>query len=358
MILHKMFIRNIIPVFLVTLLFFVMILQLLDLFANLWRYLQNDVPISQILYLALLYMPKCIILSLPVAVLFSISFTLGNHYASNELISVFGSGISLFQFTYPVFILAFLISLFGLFFEDAVVIKTFKRKNELANELMHTGAGYSRSNVVKLSKGGRVVYYANYYNDKTKTLSGLIYLERREEGGIERRIDAQYARFEEDRWILNKARIFQWTAEGDFLEEDYREKLQDPVINEEPNVFRKQESNVDEMRLKEAKEYIAFLARNKLPLLEAKTDYYNRYAFSLTPLIVAIISSALGGRFKKNILLMSLLLSLVIGVAYYVIQMVTVILAKLGYMPPVIGAWFGVILVLILGSYLFYNAKT
>jgi len=358
MILHKMLMRQIIPVFLVALLFFVMILQLLDLFSNLWRYLQNDVPLWEIAKLAILYFPKCVSLSLPVGLLFAISFTLGNLYANNELISVFGSGISLYYFTYPLLILGFVVSFAGLWFEDQIVIETYKTKVQTSKELLRQQSNYSNSNVVKLGQQGKIVYYANYYNDKTETLSGVIYIERNDSGEIIRRIDADWASFKDDRWVFNKVRIYTWSDDGDFFKEDYRDTFSEEGIGESPSVFRKVDTKIDEMTLSEAKDYIDFLKRGNLPVREAQTDYHNRFAFSFTPLIVALLSSAIGGRFKKNILLMSLLISLIIGVGYYVIQMVTVILAKLGYLPPIIGAWFGVILTLVFGLTLFLRAKT
>ena len=84
---------------------------------------------------------------------------------------------------------------------------------------------------------------------------------------------------------------------------------------------------------------IKSLKKAGLPFREQLTEYYRRFSFALTPFIVSIVSSALGGRFKKNILLMSLVVSLVISVGYYVLQMVSVLFAKLGYISPLVGAW-------------------
>ncbi|WP_028973537.1 LptF/LptG family permease [Spirochaeta cellobiosiphila] len=358
MILQKMLLKKILPVFIVAVFFFVTILELLDLFTNLWRYLQNEVNLVQVAYLALLYLPKCVSFSLPVALLFAVSFSLGDLYANNELIAVFGSGVSLLYLTIPVFILGLLISVTGLIFDNYVVIPTYKNKNNLSRELLHQQTNYSNSNVIKMSQEGRIVYFANYYNDKTKTLSGLIYLERNSDGTILRRIDADYAEYRNTQWTFNKARVFLKSSENEvYFEEDY-DQISEEKFNEDPEVFKKQTTDIDEMNLTEAKEYIHFLQKGNLPYKVALTDYYNRFAFAFTPFIVAFISCALGGRFKKNILLMSLLSSLIIGVGYYVIQLVTVIMAKLDILPPAFGAWFGVIFVFIFGVFLFSKAKT
>jgi lipopolysaccharide export system permease protein len=88
------------------------------------------------------------------------------------------------------------------------------------------------------------------------------------------------------------------------------------------------------------------------------TDYYRKYSFALTPLIVALIASSLGSTFKKNILLMSLLSALVISVAFYVAQMLAAILSKSGSIPPLAGAWTPFTVFLALGVLLFRTART
>jgi lipopolysaccharide export system permease protein len=95
-----------------------------------------------------------------------------------------------------------------------------------------------------------------------------------------------------------------------------------------------------------------------LPFVEALADFHHRFSFATTSLIVMILSISMGGRFKKNILLMSLLASLSSAVVFYVIFMITMMMAKMGYIPPMIGAWFPVAIFIGLGLLLLKWAKT
>ena len=52
---HRMLLRAFLAVLLVAILFFVLVVQLLDLFGNLWRYLAHDTASRQILAIAWLY---------------------------------------------------------------------------------------------------------------------------------------------------------------------------------------------------------------------------------------------------------------------------------------------------------------
>jgi len=55
---------------------------------------------------------------------------------------------------------------------------------------------------------------------------------------------------------------------------------------------------------------------------------------------------------------MSLLSSLVLSVVYYVFQMVMSLMAKMGHLPPLAGAWIPVVAFLLVGSALLHKAKT
>lgn len=356
--LHKMILKDFIPTLMVALIFFILILQLVDIFANLWRYLNADVPMRDILKVTILYIPKCISFSLPIAVLFSISYTLGNYYANNELIAVFGSGYSLYQLTRPLLIFAMLLSLGGYFFEDRVVIPSFKEKNHLSREILGQTISYSNSNVAVLSHVNRVIYNADFYNDRRQSLTGLTVIFLDEEGQFDFRVDGNSAVWDETRWVIRNARLFFYDGDLEFLEEEFHSSWEHPLLDEPPGSFKRISRDIAEMSAVEAKAWVDSLRRTGFPYKGALTEYYQRISFALTPLVVAILSCSLGGRFKKNILLMSLLSSLVVSVIYYVSQMVMVLLAKLGYIPPLYGAWAAFLIFLGVGTLLFRTAQT
>jgi len=55
---------------------------------------------------------------------------------------------------------------------------------------------------------------------------------------------------------------------------------------------------------------------------------------------------------------MSLLSSLSAAVVFYVMEMISMMMAKLGYIPTLIGAWFPVVIFIIIGAMLLIWAKT
>ena len=357
-ILYKMLMRQFLPLFVLAVLFFVLLLQLIDVFGSIWRYFAHGVTLAQVGYIALLYVPKCISFALPVSYLFAISYTLGLFYGNNELFAIFGSGVSLHRLVLPFIVLGMALSVGAFIFEDAVVIPTFRMKNDAYAAAVKQTVSLSQSNVTVTSPDQRVVYQCDYYNDVEARLSGLTVIIRNAEMDLSQRIDAQWAEWKGGRWILHDCRIFTWTPSTGTLSDGKQPTYDSPVLNEPPDTFRKLSRNVEEMDRAESQRYVAAIRKAGLPFREALTDYYRKYSFAATPLIVALIASSLGSTFKKNILLMSLLSALVISVVFYVAQMVAAILSKNGFIPPLAGAWTPFTLFLALGFMLFRTART
>ena len=129
-------------------------------------------------------------------------------------------------------------------------------------------------------------------------------------------------------------------------------------LTEPPETFRRNTTSVDELEASEARSYLQNLRKAGLPFAEQMSNYYKRYSFPFTIFIVLFFSISLGGRFKKNILLMSLLLSLSIAVLYYVLQMVSMLFAKWEYISPLIGAWFPVLFFIVASIIILRYART
>jgi lipopolysaccharide export system permease protein len=342
------------PILLAALVMFVLLFSLIDLFANLWRYIANGAQIIQILRVSLFYLPKCVSYSLPVSLLFAASYSLGDLYAKNELTVISTSGIPLWRFTVSLIVFGILISIGFYYFDDSVVIPTYAQKTSLSRELLQQNGGLNNSDVVIISEGGKLVYSVDYYNDADRSLHGVLILERDESLDLVSLIRARQARWVQSRWVLDDGTKYFW-SHGILTERPYFEEGR---YTEDPGTFRRSAVNVEELKTQDAILFIEDLKRAGFPYFKALSDYYRRFAFSVTPLVVLLLSIPMGGRFSKNILLMSLLASLIAAVIYYVAQMVTMMFAKLGYLDPLWGAWAPVIFFIGLGILFIRTART
>jgi len=354
-IIHRYLFRLFLPAFLVAFLFFILLLELGEIFGSLVQFLENNVSILQIMKIMLLYIPKCVSFSLPLAILFAGSYTMGNMYAQNELISVFSSGMSLTRFTIPLLIFGFILSLGMVFFEDYVVIKFYKAKNEYKNELVSTKESLNTYDIVILSEGSKIIYISDYYDDTEKKLIGNILVVRDENGNIQDVLRASVLQWNGTNWATDEMYAYSFDSENKVSSKN---DFDFSLLTEPPETFQKNVISVEEMSFYDAKVFIDNLKKTGLPYYEELSKYYRRFSFPFTIFIVLFFSISLGGKFKKNILLMSLLFSLGIATLYYITEMLTMLAAKWEYISPLSGAITPVILFTALSTYLLRHART
>ncbi|MEL3905961.1 MAG: LptF/LptG family permease [Treponema sp.] len=323
------------PVFIVALLFFILLLELGDLFANLAQYLQNGVGFLTLLRVMYLYLPKCISFAMPLSVLFAGSYTMGNMYAKNELTSVFASGVPLAVLVTPLVFCGFLLSVGMFYFEDTILIHFQRRKIELVNHLLEPEQNLNSSDIVILSDSGKTVYFADFYDHDRKELTDILIVLRTESGKLRGAVKGSTAQWHNGHWELYEKSVYMFEEDGSV---GYSEIIDQTVFTEPPETFQKNISSVDQMTISQARLFIENLKKLGLPYHEHLSQYYRRFSFPFTIFIVLFFSVAAGGRFKKNILLMSLLFSLSLATLYYVTEMMTMLFAKWEYISPLAGA--------------------
>jgi lipopolysaccharide export system permease protein len=354
MILDRYLIKQFIPIFFVAISMFMLLLSLIDLFANLWRYLNYEVPARQILQVSLYYLPKSFSYALPISLLFAAAYTLGDLYSRNELTSIFASGIPFWRFSLSLLFIGLLASFFSFFFDDRAVIPTLKMKNDLSRTLLHQQRTENNSDIVIKARSGELIYSIDYYDHVEHILNGVSIIEQDKEGRMVYLIRSPRAVWTGEYWDLSNPIIYEWR--DDLLRSRVMEKTN--VFREHPDTFRRNMVNVEDLSARDAGLLVKDLKAAGLPFIQPLSEYYHRFSFPTASFVVMILSISMGGRFKKNILLMSLLASLAAAVLFYVMEMITMMMAKLSYIPPFVGAWFPVIVFIFLGLLLLRSAKT
>ncbi|MDR1278104.1 MAG: LptF/LptG family permease [Treponema sp.] len=353
-ILDRYLMRQFLPIFVVAAGMFMTLVSLIDLFANLVRYLNYEVSFQQIFQVSLFYLPKSFSYAMPVSLLFAAAYTLGDLYGRNELTSIFSSGIPFWRFSMSLVFMGLLASIFSFYFDDVVVIPTLKKKNDLSRTLLRQQRTENNSDIVIKAMNGQLIYSVDFYDRTGQILNGVSIVEQNPRGEFISLIRSPQAVWNGEHWLFSNAVIYQWEdgllRVGPLPETDrYREQ---------PDAFRRSAVNVEELSARDAGLLVKDLKNAGLPFIEAQADYYHRFSFATASLVVMILSISMGGRFRKNILLMSLLASLGSAVIFYVMEMISMMMARLGYIPPFIGAWFPVGAFIVIGALMLRSAKT
>ncbi|MBO7582490.1 MAG: LptF/LptG family permease [Treponema sp.] len=350
--------RKLIPFFIVSLIFIALILNLVDLFMNISRYLEMNAPGKEVFRVMILYIPKTIWYAAPIAFLFSVTYILSDLYAKNEMEALFASGVSLFRFVLPVLITGALLSIGMFFLEDKLVVNTLEQKTALQKKLLDQEESANNDNIVVLSDSGRIIYKARRYRDSAKRLENVYFVIRDENKTLQAIIHANQALWNEEKLVWELEDAVQFVNNGESLEKTSVYDEFKSLLTESYEIFRKNTVDVASVNAADAKVYINHLKKAGLPYNEPLSVYYKKFAFPFILFIAAFLAVGVTGKTRKNVLLISLSLSIAAVVLFYVFQMATMVLAKTGVITPFMGAWLPDIVFLFIAGVLLKFSRT
>ncbi len=336
--------RLFLPLFIGSMITFAFILELVDLMMNIWKYIFNMVPPAVVGTIMLNFLPKTFTWAVPLSVLFASCFMLSSLYSKNELTALFASGVSLIRWSMPLIVFAAFLSV-GLFaFQDKVVVKTSLKYEELKSKALRQQKNQSNDHIVIISEDGRKVYKAEYYDDERKSIHQLFVVDRNEKHELVSIIYASSAYWDDNGGHWAVASGYEYIYEDGFLKSGSVNKVDEEGLTEPPETFRNNTISVESATVAESKAYIRHLQKAGLPFAESLSQYYNKFSFPFVVLIVAFLSIGISGKSQRNVFVISLTLSLGMAVLFYITQMITMLMAKFGMLPPLVGAWAPVVI--------------
>ncbi len=328
------------------------ILMGVDLFSNLDKYMNYNVGFMKAFSITLLYFPEAFLLAVGPSFLFAVTYHLSMLHASNEIIAILNSGVSFHRVIRPVIVSAVLLSAAFFAFNEIVAIPSTNEK-ELRSELITNATGSTDNQDIALSdmESGYMVY-ATVFSDADMTLYGVSLVESSPDGKLSRRTDAARAVYSEETGLWTFYDVYFYTpseVEGEGVVIGHVDEEVNQVLLLEPQLFRNVSNEISKMSLRLARAYLMRMRTlNAEEYAKLGTEYYKRIFSCLSPLVMILIACSINYRFKKNVLFFSLVSSIAVAVVYFVVQMVTVMLADQGVIAPYLGTLlpFGVIIVI------------
>ena len=179
---------------------------------------------------------------------------------------------------------------------------------------------------------------------------------RNEDKSLNSIIRANSATWNEDRWVLSGG--IQYTVGEDSIVAGPLSSDVLARLNEPPETFQNNVISVETVNSATAKVYIEHLQKAGLPFAEPLSLYYKKFSFPFILFIVVFLSVGLSGKTRKNVMLMSLASCISAAVLFYVMQMITMLLAKFGAISPFMGAWFPVFMFVVIATVVLRYART
>ena len=291
-------------------------------------FITGDLGLAEMLRYALSSLSSYIMMLIALSSLFSITYFLSSMSANNELISLYTAGLSKVRILRPILILSFLMTVFFFFVNESLVLEWKNYKDVVSQEYFGMSSTFDASNTVLYDEESGYLIYADRYSDSNKRLYSPLLIKSEDEN-IRERIEADYADYVNDGWHFYNARVT--LVQNNNLESFTEREYLDEDFNIPDDMFRRQNLQLETMELDYAYEYLNRLKSvNYASWREGMTDFLRRLASPFGILVLSFIALSLNYTYKKNILLFSIVQSLIIAVVYYVADMVFSIAARQG----------------------------
>ena len=337
-VLRRYTIMSVLKIALATALLASLILMGVDLFANLDSYMSHNVSFLKAMSITVLYFPSAFLLAIGPSFLFAVSFHLSSMHSSNEILVVLDSGVSITRLVLPIIVMGFLVSVFHFALNETVAIPLSNQKKVVTENITNSSSNGNNQNVALSDMQSGYMVYAGLYSDSEQTLYDVTLIQNDNQAHLESRTDAYKAVYNPAKhsWTFQDAYVYHPDSSG--VRVDYIDSLESPVLKLEPQLFRDVSNEISSMSLSLARTYLMRMkGLNPEGYASLATEYYERILGCLTPLVMIIIACSITYRFKKNVLFFSLVGSICIAVVYYVVRMITIMLADQGIIAPILG---------------------
>ncbi|MBZ0198275.1 MAG: LptF/LptG family permease [Ignavibacteriaceae bacterium] len=336
----KYLIKQFVQTILFGLIAFTLIFVVIDMMENLDDFIDLNVPFQIILHYYIVFSPEIIKLMLPVAVLFAALFTAGKASNLSELTAIKASGVSMYRFMLPFLITTFFISLFSIYFTGYLVPMANKTKIGIEMEYLKRGFIYSGSNIFFQDSRNRIVnisYFDNSRNQATRV--SIQEFDKQDLTKMIKRIDANLLAFDStsNKWVAKNGvkRIFKGNDEDAF----YFTTLTIDNLNFTPQELLSKQTKPEEMNLNELKKLIDAQRQAGNSANSTLIEYYSRFSFPVTSLIVVLFGLPISANKRKGGLAVQVGISILVTFIYLVFMKISQAFGKNGALDPLLTAW-------------------
>jgi len=332
------------------------------------KIVEYGLPILQALKALIYSLPSFLVLSFPMAVLLSTLLSYGKLSANSELLALKSLGISTHRIISPAIAVSIFMTGLTFYFNDNLV----PTSNRLAESTLRSGIGSSfnqgksKNNIIFTRKGSRIdptnkptkintflthIFYASRFENNIMREVTVLDFSRE---NIKQILTANSAIFDKDNssWVFTDGSIVSTDSIGKTTNIDFKQ-YKYPFV-EGPLDLAKVPKDASDMSLKEALEaeriYIKIGDQKEIRKIQVRIQ--EKFTLPCACLVFGLIGSILGSKSHlRSSKSQGFGLSVMLILVYYVMSFISSSFGVKGLLPPIMAAWFPVIISLGGGFY-------
>jgi lipopolysaccharide export system permease protein len=339
-ILHRYIIREYLKIFILSLSSLILVYAVVVFFQKMKVFTKYHAPLYLIFEYLLYKIPEAIFQwTLPYAVLLGTLLTLGTLSRHSEITAMKAGGISLYRITFPLLIVALLISFFSFLGNEYLVPVTNRKTRYLLDVKVR------KEQPASFFKNYRIWYRSDHrifniqvLDPKKRILNGFTLYEFDDHFRCIRRIDAREAKWADGVWQFYDG------ARRDFGQDDSIQvtpfKQMEFSMKENWESFQKIQRSSEEMTYGELRTYIQKIQASGYDATRYLVDLHSKYSYPLLNLIMILIGIPFALKTgRSGGAALSIGISVMIGFVYGVTFYVFLSFGKSGVLSPVLSCW-------------------
>ncbi len=333
------------------------------------KIVEYGLPILKALQALIYSLPSFLVLSFPMAVLLSTLLSYGKLSANSELLALKSLGIRTSRIIAPAIVVSIIMTGLTFYFNDNLV----PNSNKLAEITLRSGIGSSfnkgksKNNIIFSRKGSRIIAENNQPTKINTYLTHIFYASRFENNimsevtvldfsreNIKQILTATSAIFDKDNssWIFKNGSIVSTDSIGQTTTINFERYIY-PFV-EGPLDLAKVPKDASDMSLKEALEAEKIYKKigNLKEIRKIQVRIQEKFTLPCACLVFGLIGSILGSKSNlRSSKSQGFGLSVILILFYYVMSFICSSFGVKGLLPPIIAAWFPVVISLGGGFY-------
>jgi LPS export ABC transporter permease LptG len=370
LILDDYVLRNFVGYLLLILASFMVLIMVFTFFELLSDIMRNKINLITVGSYMLNQVPALLYLVTPLAVLLGVLVTFGLMQKSNELTAMKATGISIYRTIIPILFIALALA-GGLFLLDQYYLPyANKRVETLKNQIKgKPPQTYSRpdrkwifgqSNKKHGAQAENLkVYYYEFYDPDRNQFGNITSFELDPHSfQIDKRIYAARAHWSDSQqWVFENG--WQRSFNGDMVTNYHPFGAEAfPELNEQPNYFKKEVRQSQEMSYDELRAYIRDLQQSGFDVVRLRVALQKKIAFPLITLVMAVLAFPFALSVGKRGALSGVATALIIALVYWMTSGLFEAMGNVSQLPPLVAAWSPDLIFGLAGGYLIFKTPS
>jgi LPS export ABC transporter permease LptG/LPS export ABC transporter permease LptF len=366
LILDDYVLRQFLSTFLLVLCSFVMLMLVFTFFELLGDIIRNRTPLVTVGEYLFNLTPSMLYNIAPLAVLVAILVTFGVLSRTSELTAMKATGISIYRLIIPVLVISGLlaVSMFG--FDESYLPGANRRQEALRSIIKGKPAQtFARPDQKwifgrqETGKPGRIFYY-QFFDPDTDNFANLSVFEFNPDNfALQRRIYATTAHWSPE--------LHQWVFEDGWERDFSNEAVENyrtfsaatfPGIEEEPDYFKRENRQSQEMSFGELQKYIHHLSQSGFDTMRLRVQLNRKLAYPLITLVMAVLGIPFALSTGRRGSLAGIAMAIGLAIAYWVTDGMFEAMGNVNMLPAILAAWSPDLLFALAGGYLLLRTPT